>query len=177
MEKLITKPGNIFLTKSDRIFLETSWFLKFEIWRVSLIINCNFRYLNQVSHRNNQPKPFSTSWHGMKFGIFLSISLCGYLRISPWQNKLLFDTINWTTWVILKMISNLPVTHFFFLSQMMSSIVPFCQGLSLNLISTLYQVQKLKLMEMHRPSTLWTIYAQCIIGLDSDVFCNFVPFV
>ena len=42
---------------------------------------------------------FSTSWHGMKYGIFLPMSLYGYLRISLWQNKLIFDT-----WVILKMI-------------------------------------------------------------------------
>ena len=50
--------ATFFLTKSDRISLETSW-LKFEIWRVSVSINCNFfRYLNQVSHRNNQPLPF-----------------------------------------------------------------------------------------------------------------------
>ena len=48
-----------FLTKSDRISLETSWLLRFEIWCVSVSINCNFfRYLNQVSHRNNQPLPF-----------------------------------------------------------------------------------------------------------------------
>ena len=58
MEKLITKLDTFFLTKSDRISLETSWF-KFEIWRVSVRMNCNFfRYLNQVSHRNNQPLPF-----------------------------------------------------------------------------------------------------------------------
>ena len=33
----------------------------------------------------------------------------------------------------------------------MSSIVSFCWGLSLNLISTLYQAQKLKLVEVHTP--------------------------
>ena len=59
MEKLITELDNIFLTKSERISLETSWLLKFEIWRFSVSINYNcFRYLNQVSHRNNQPLPF-----------------------------------------------------------------------------------------------------------------------
>ena len=48
-----------FPTKSDRISLETSWLLKFEIWRISASINCNFcRYVNQVSHRNNQPFQF-----------------------------------------------------------------------------------------------------------------------
>ena len=47
--------ATFFLTKSDRISLETSWLLKFEIRRVSVIINCNFfRYVKQVSHRNNQ---------------------------------------------------------------------------------------------------------------------------
>ena len=113
-----------FLTKSDRISLETSWLLKFEIWHVSVNINCNIcRYLNQVSHRNNQPLPFSTSWHGMKFGIFLPISLYGYLRISLRQNKLIFDTINWTTWIILKILFNLWITHFFLLCQMISSLV------------------------------------------------------
>ena len=50
--------ATFFLTKSDRISFETHW-LKFKIWRVSVSINCNFfRYLNQVSHRNNQPLPF-----------------------------------------------------------------------------------------------------------------------
>ena len=113
-----------FLTKSDRISLETSWLLKFEIWHVSVNINCNIcRYLNQVSHRNNQPLLFSTSWHGMKFGIFLPISLYGYLRISLRQNKLIFDTINWTTWIILKILFNLWITHFFLLCQMISSLV------------------------------------------------------
>ena len=88
--------ATFFLTKSDRISLETSW-LKFEIWRVSVSINCNFfRYLNQVSHRNNQPLPFFNFWHGVKFGVFLPISFYGYLRISYWQNKLIFDK-----WIIL----------------------------------------------------------------------------
>ena len=51
--------ATFFLTKSDRISLETSWLLKFEISRVSVSINCNFfRYVNQLSHRNNQPFPF-----------------------------------------------------------------------------------------------------------------------
>ena len=49
--------------------LETSW-LKFEIWHVSVSINCNFfRYLNQLSNRNNQPLSFSTSWHGMVWNL------------------------------------------------------------------------------------------------------------
>ena len=57
-KNLSLNSATFFLTKSDRISLETSW-LKFEIWRVSVSINCNFfRYLNQVSHRNNQPLPF-----------------------------------------------------------------------------------------------------------------------
>ena len=111
----------------------------------------------------------------MKFGIFLSISLYGYLRISPSHNKLIFDTLNWTTWVILKMIPNLYITYFFLLSQMMSSIVFFCPGLSLNLISNLYQAQKLKLMEMHIPSPLRNIYAWRTS--DSDVLHDLVPFV
>ena len=59
----------------------------------------------------------------------------------------------------------------------MSSIVYFCRGLSLNLISTLYQAQKLKLMEVHTPSSLRTIYAQCTIGLHSDVVRDLVPLV
>ena len=60
---------------------------------------------------------------------------------------------------------------------MMSPIVSFFRGLSLNLISTLYQAWKLKLMEVHTPSPLRTIYAQCTIGLDSDVLHDLVPFV
>ena len=67
--------------------------------------------------------------------------------------------------------------HFLLLNQMMSSIVFFCQGLSLNLISTLYQARKLKLMEVHTLSPLRTIYAQRTIGLDSDVLHDLVPFV
>ena len=59
---------------------------------------------------------------------------------------------------------------------MVSSIVFFCQGLSLNLISSLYQARKLKLIEVHTPSPLWTIYAQRTIGLDSDVLRDLVPF-
>ena len=51
--------ATFFLTKSDRISSETPWLFKFEIWCVSVGINCNFfRYVNQVSHRNNQPFPF-----------------------------------------------------------------------------------------------------------------------
>ena len=51
--------ATFFLNKSDRISLEISWLLKFDIWRVSISINCNFfRYVNQVSHRNNQSFPF-----------------------------------------------------------------------------------------------------------------------
>ena len=67
--------------------------------------------------------------------------------------------------------------HFFLLSQMMWSIVFFCWRLSLNLISTLYQAQKLKLMEMQTPSPLRTIYVHYTIGLDSDVLHDLVPFV
>ena len=59
---------------------------------------------------------------------------------------------------------------------MVSSIVFFCQGLLLNLISSLYQARKLKLIEVHTPSPLWTIYAQRTIGLDSDVLRDLVPF-
>ena len=51
--------ATFFLTKSYRISSETPSLLKFEIWCVSVSINCNFfRYVNQVSHRNNQPFPF-----------------------------------------------------------------------------------------------------------------------
>ena len=51
--------ATFFLTKSGRISLETSWLLKFEICHICIGINCNFfRYLNQVSHRKNQPLPF-----------------------------------------------------------------------------------------------------------------------
>ena len=59
----------------------------------------------------------------------------------------------------------------------MSPIVFFCRGLSLNLISTLYQAWKLKLMEVHTPSPLRTIYAQRTIRLDSDVLSDLVPSV
>ena len=59
----------------------------------------------------------------------------------------------------------------------MPYIILFCRGLSLNLISTLYHVRKLKLMEVHTPSLLRTIYAQRTIGLDSDVWRDLVPFV
>ena len=60
---------------------------------------------------------------------------------------------------------------------MKSSILFFSQGLSQNLISTLYQARKLKLMEVHTPSPLRTIYAQRTIDLDSDVLRDLVPFV
>ena len=51
--------ATFFLTKSDSVSLETSWLRKFEIRCVSVSINCNFfSYVNQVSHRNNQPFPF-----------------------------------------------------------------------------------------------------------------------
>ena len=60
---------------------------------------------------------------------------------------------------------------------MISSIVSFCQALSLNTISTPYQVRKLKLMEVHTPSAFRTIYAQRTIRLDSDVLRDLVPFV
>ena len=60
---------------------------------------------------------------------------------------------------------------------MMSPIVSFYRGLPLNLISTLYQAWKLELMEVHTPSPLRNIYAQCTIVLDSDVLRDLVPFV
>ena len=60
---------------------------------------------------------------------------------------------------------------------MMSPIVSFCRVLSLNLISTLCQVWKLKLTEVHIPSPLQTIYAPLKIGLDSDVLRDLVPFI
>ena len=60
---------------------------------------------------------------------------------------------------------------------MMSPIVSFRRGLSLNLISILYQAWKLKLMKVHTPYPLRTIYAQRTIGLCSDVLHDLVPFV
>ena len=60
---------------------------------------------------------------------------------------------------------------------MMSLIVSFCRGLSLDLILTLYRAWKLKLMKVHSPPPLRTIYAQCTIGLDSDILRDLVPFV
>ena len=50
-------------------------------------------------------------------------------------------------------------------------------ALSPNLISTLCQARKLKLMEVHTPSPLRTIDAQRTIGLDSDALRDLVPFV
>ena len=32
-------------------------------------------------------------------------------------------------------------------------------------------------MEVHTPSPLQAIYVQCTMDLDSDVLCNFVPFI
>ena len=72
--------ATFFLTKSDRISLETSWLLKFEIWRVSISINCNFfRYFNQVSHKNNQPLPFFNflTWYEV-WNLSSNISLYEY---------------------------------------------------------------------------------------------------
>ena len=98
--------ATFFLTKSDRISLETSW-LKLEIWRVSVSINRNFfRCLNQVSHRNNQPLPVFNflTWYEVWY-----LPSCIPLRIStniPLAEQVDFDTINWTTWVIVKKISN-----------------------------------------------------------------------
>ena len=60
---------------------------------------------------------------------------------------------------------------------MMSSVVSFCQALSLNLSSSTYQAQKLKFMEVHTPSPLWVIFAQHTIGLDSDLLHDLLPFV
>ena len=58
-ENLSLNSAKCFLIKFDRTSLETSWLLKFEIWRISKSINCNFsRYLDQFSHRNNQPLLF-----------------------------------------------------------------------------------------------------------------------
>ena len=73
--------------------------------------------------------------------------------------------------------SYLQIAHFFLLQQMMSPIVSFCRGLSLNLLSTLYLAWKLKHMEVHTPSPLQTIYVQCTIGLGSDALRGLVPFV
>ena len=58
---------------------------------------------------------------------------------------------------------------------MMSPIVSFYRGLSLNLVSILYQAWKLKLMEVHTPSPLRTIYAQRTVGLDSNALRDLVP--
>ena len=58
---------------------------------------------------------------------------------------------------------------FFSLSQMMSFILSFCQGSSLNLISTLFWARKSNLMEVHTPSPLRTICAQHTIDL--VMFC------
>ena len=60
---------------------------------------------------------------------------------------------------------------------MMLPIVSFCRGLSLNLISILYQAWKLKLMEVHSRFPLRTIYGQRTFGLDSKVLHDLVPFV
>ena len=38
-------------------------------------------------------------------------------------------------------------------------------------------MSSLNLMEVHTPSPLWTIYAQCKIDLNSDVLRNLVPSV
>ena len=57
----------------------------------------------------------------------------------------------------------------------MSPNVTFYRGLSLNLVSTLYQAWKLKLMEVHTPSPLRTICAQRTVGLDSNVLRDLVP--
>ena len=107
----------------------------------------------------------------MKFVIFFPISLYQYLWISLWQNKLIFDTINWTTWVILKMTSNLQITHFFLPSQMMSSVVFFCWGLSLNLIGApaqpdgSYKIRSVRLSVL--PSVLLSVR---FLGIGSLVF-------
>ena len=55
---------------------------------------------------------FSTSWRVMKFGLPLRISLYGYLLITLWQKKFIFDTINWATWATLK-IYNLLLSRVF----------------------------------------------------------------
>ena len=57
----------------------------------------------------------------------------------------------------------------------MSPNLSFYRGLSLNLVSALYQAWKLKLMEVHTPSPLRTIYAQRTFGLDSNALRDLVP--
>ena len=59
---------------------------------------------------------------------------------------------------------------------MMSPIVFFYRGLSLNLVSTLPGVE-IKTYKVHTPSPLLTIYPQRKIGLDSDVLRNLLPSV
>ena len=83
--------ATFFLTKYDRISLETSWLL------------CNFfRYVNQVSRRNNQPFPFFKllTWHEVWY-LSSDIPLLISTNI-PLTEQVIFDTL-----VILKMISNL----------------------------------------------------------------------
>ena len=131
MENLSLNSAKFDLTKSDRISLETSWFLKFEIWRVAVTISCNFfRYLSQVSHRNNQPLSFFNFltwyevWHlSSDIPLRISTNISLPEQVDFWHKS-------YTKNDICKL-------HLFPLSQMMSFVVSFCQGLSLNLISTL----------------------------------------
>ena len=113
-----------FLTKSDRISLETSWVLKFEIWRVSVSINCNFlRLLNQVSHRNNQLLPFLKflTWYE---AWYLSSDITLWISTNlPLTDQVIFDT-----WIILKMISNLQTTHFLPWAKWCHLLSPFVKG-------------------------------------------------
>ena len=80
-KNLSLNSATFFLTKSYWISLETSWLLKFEIWCVSISINCNFSwYLNQVSHRNNQPLPFFNflTWSLVSFFQYPSTDIYQY---------------------------------------------------------------------------------------------------
>ena len=52
----------------------------------------------------------------------------------------------------------------FFWAKIISFIVSFCQGLSLNLTSASYHARKLKFMVLHTPSPFQTIYAKHSVG-------------
>ena len=164
MGNLSLNSASSFLTKSDRIFLETSWLLKFEIWRVSVSINCNFsRYLHQLSHTNNQPI------FQLPDMVWSLISLFGYPSTDIYEypsgrRSWFLTPLTGPHELYQKWFKSVNYT-LFLLSQMMSSIVSFCRGLSLNVISTSYQARKLKFMEVHTPSPLQTIYAQRTIGI------------
>ena len=131
MGKLTLNLTPSFHTKYDRISLEKSCVLMIEIWRVRVSINCIFSWhltqvpkchLETISHCH-----ISTSLHGMKFGIPLRISLYRYPKTSLGQ-KLIFDTINWTTWTILKMITYTQITRFFSWAKWCHLLSPFVEG-------------------------------------------------